>query len=59
MILLNFPSINCIPKLAGSGIEVSWAGGIDGREVIDVFIPYIEVSSVGCICIIWYCRVRH
>jgi hypothetical protein len=30
---------------AGSGIEASWAGGIDGREVIDVFLPYIEVCE--------------
>eukprot|EP01032_Pedospumella_encystans_P010533 gene10533-12302_t len=29
-------------EIAGSGIEVSWAGGIDGREVIDVFLPYVE-----------------
>lgn len=41
--------------LAGSGIEVSWAGGIDGREVIDVFLPYIEVltstSATLCWCV--------
>lgn len=30
---------------AGSGIEVSWAGGVNGREVIDVFLPYIEVRN--------------
>jgi hypothetical protein len=30
---------------AGSGIEASWAGGVDGREVIDVFLPYIEVHA--------------
>ena len=26
-------------EIASSGIEASWAGGIDGREVIDKFLP--------------------
>ena len=30
-------------EICGNGIEVSWAGGINGREVIDKFIPKINV----------------
>eukprot|EP01039_Chlorochromonas_danica_P011742 gene11742-13192_t len=30
-------------EIEGNGIEVSWAGGIDGREVIDRFLPKIPV----------------
>ncbi|CAO3680523.1 unnamed protein product [Umbelopsis ramanniana] len=29
-------------EIAGNGIEVSWAGGIDGREVIDAMLPYVK-----------------
>ena len=29
--------------VGGNGVEVSWAGGIDGREVIDKFLPLIHV----------------
>ena len=25
------------------GIEAAWAGGVDGREIIDLFIPMIKV----------------
>ena len=31
----------------GSGIEAAWAGGTDGRVVIDRFLPLIPVS--GCV----------
>ncbi|KAI8984531.1 S-adenosyl-L-methionine-dependent methyltransferase [Mycotypha africana] len=30
-------------EVAGTGIEASWAGGIDGREVIDKLLPYISI----------------
>jgi release factor glutamine methyltransferase len=25
------------------GVEASWAGGVDGREVIDAFLPLVDV----------------
>lgn len=31
-------------EIAGNGIEASWAGGINGREVIDKFLPGIKAS---------------
>jgi methylase of polypeptide subunit release factors len=31
-------------EVNGTGIEVSWAGGEDGRIVIDLFLPYIKVN---------------
>lgn len=30
-------------EIDGNGIEVSWAGGVDGREVIDNFLPLIDI----------------
>lgn len=30
---------------AGTGIEASWAGGEDGRQVIDLFLPLIDVRA--------------
>jgi release factor glutamine methyltransferase len=30
-------------EISGNDIEVSWAGGIDGREIIDKFLPQINV----------------
>ena len=37
-------------EVASSGIEASWAGGIDGREVIDKFLPTAAkfLSPAGC-----------
>lgn len=29
-------------EISGNGIEVSWAGGIDGREVIDDFLERVD-----------------
>ncbi|KAJ3017115.1 UNVERIFIED_CONTAM: HemK methyltransferase member 2 [Siphonaria sp. JEL0065] len=29
-------------EVGSSGIEAAWAGGVDGREVLDQFIPKIE-----------------
>jgi release factor glutamine methyltransferase len=28
------------------GIEASWAGGVDGREVIDELLPFIKVTYI-------------
>ena len=33
-------------EVFGNGIEAAWAGGIDGREVIDRFIPFLPVCLV-------------
>ena len=30
-------------EVSGCGIEASWAGGEDGRKVIDAFLPKIKV----------------
>jgi release factor glutamine methyltransferase len=30
-------------EIGGNGIEASWAGGIDGREVIDAMLPFVKV----------------
>lgn len=32
-------------EIGGNGIEASWAGGIDGREVIDAMLPFVKVSG--------------
>lgn len=32
-----------------SDIEAAWAGGKDGRVIIDQFIPYIPVFSISCL----------
>ncbi|KAJ2960603.1 hypothetical protein NQZ79_g4056 [Umbelopsis isabellina] len=29
-------------EIGGQGIEASWAGGIDGREVIDTMLPFVK-----------------
>lgn len=30
-------------NLQGEGIDLAWAGGIDGREILDQFLPLIPV----------------
>lgn len=38
----------CVPT---SGIEAAWAGGLDGRVVIDKFLPLVKVcAAVMCFC---------
>ncbi|KAG2176209.1 hypothetical protein INT43_005443 [Umbelopsis isabellina] len=29
-------------EIGGQGIEASWAGGVDGREVIDTMLPFVK-----------------
>ncbi|KAI9011882.1 S-adenosyl-L-methionine-dependent methyltransferase [Phycomyces nitens] len=29
-------------EVGGNGIEAAWAGGIDGRQVIDALLPFVE-----------------
>jgi methylase of polypeptide subunit release factors len=33
-------------EIGGQGIEASWAGGIDGREVIDAMLPFVKVCII-------------
>jgi len=39
-------------EIKGNGIEASWAGGVDGREVIDRFLPLIDVQRPNLSCIL-------
>jgi release factor glutamine methyltransferase len=32
-------------KVGSKGIEAAWAGGIDGREVIDQLLPLVKVIT--------------
>lgn len=32
-------------EIFGTGIEASWAGGVDGREVINRFLLSLDVSK--------------
>ena len=33
-------------EVGSHSVEAAWAGGIDGREVIDEFMPYIKVLNI-------------
>jgi release factor glutamine methyltransferase len=45
ILIFNPPYVPSEPEEVGStGIEASYAGGIDGREVIDEFLPQLPVS---------------
>ncbi len=41
-----FYSDNIFSPIGSEGIEASYAGGIDGREIIDHFLPKLPVCHV-------------
>lgn len=35
-------------EVGSHSIEAAWAGGIDGREVIDEFLPHVKLLLSPC-----------
>ena len=44
--MAKFTNLRIISIVGGDGIEASWAGGEDGRVVIDKFLPMITSCSI-------------
>jgi len=57
VLVFNPPYVPTEPDEVGSsGIEAAWAGGINGRQVIDRFLPRIAslLSPRGRLYMVWF-----
>ena len=43
-LFLSISHYHSLRSVGGCGIEASWAGGLNGRVVIDRFLPLLEVE---------------
>ena len=47
ILMFNPPYVPSEPEeMDSSGIEAAWAGGIDGREIIDKLLPDVSVNNI-------------